>query len=417
MSNLTLFETEATVALTSQEHEEFQRCETIIQQGLKTFYEVGSALATIRDNRLYRSQCTTFEQYCQERWGMSSSKARRLISSSEVTDNIKSVPIGTPVSKNSQALPENEAQVRPLTKLPPTTQREVWQEAVDTAPQGNVTGKHVESVVKQFQEQQSMPAKKTPPTFNATNDNIEWAKWTWNPVTGCLHGCGYCYARDIANRFTGHFNPEFHEERLTAPFHTKIPEKRKDEPGIHNVFVCSMADLFGEWVPIEWIQQTLDSIKRSPQWTYLFLTKNPERYLEKNIQFPDNCWVGATADTRQRMDTAIKVFSELEHEGRKPKVTFVSCEPLLEYIELEDSSRMDSTMVSFEFHEERVYWKDPHVSALDWIIIGGRSKTSNMEAGQPEWEWVKRLLVDANKYDIQVYFKPNLTVRPKEYPE
>ncbi|MBF0524736.1 MAG: DUF5131 family protein [Deltaproteobacteria bacterium] len=87
-------------------------------------------------------------------------------------------------------------------------------------------------------------------TFNATNDNIEWAKWTWNPVTGCLHGCKYCYARDIANRFFGEykFSPHFYPERLSAPANTTIPVKRINEPGIKNVFVCSMADLFGEWV-------------------------------------------------------------------------------------------------------------------------------------------------------------------------
>ena len=26
--------------------------------------------------------------------------------------------------------------------------------------------------------------------------NIEWAKWSWNPVSGCKHDCPYCYARD-----------------------------------------------------------------------------------------------------------------------------------------------------------------------------------------------------------------------------
>lgn len=36
-----------------------------------------------------------------------------------------------------------------------------------------------------------------PQTFNQVNDNIGWAKWSWNPVTGCLHNCDYCYARDI----------------------------------------------------------------------------------------------------------------------------------------------------------------------------------------------------------------------------
>ncbi len=35
------------------------------------------------------------------------------------------------------------------------------------------------------------------------NTKIEWCDATWNPVTGCLHGCEYCYARRIANRFSG----------------------------------------------------------------------------------------------------------------------------------------------------------------------------------------------------------------------
>ena len=33
---------------------------------------------------------------------------------------------------------------------------------------------------------------------------IDWCDSTWNPVTGCLHGCEYCYARGIANRFSSH---------------------------------------------------------------------------------------------------------------------------------------------------------------------------------------------------------------------
>ena len=33
------------------------------------------------------------------------------------------------------------------------------------------------------------------------NTSIEWADMTWNPLTGCCHGCKYCYARRIANRF------------------------------------------------------------------------------------------------------------------------------------------------------------------------------------------------------------------------
>ena len=112
--------------------------------------------------------------------------------------------------------------------------------------------------------------------FNLTNENIEWAKWTWNPVTGCKQGCPYCYARDAANlhytQFPAdqRFEPRIWEERLTAPSNTKIPKDKQGEPGWNHVFVCSMASLFGEWVEEKWINQVLDACRDSPQWTVHF---------------------------------------------------------------------------------------------------------------------------------------------------
>ncbi len=116
------------------------------------------------------------------------------------------------------------------------------------------------------------------PTFNQTNENVDWAKWTWNPVTGCLHNCGYCYARDIAERRMGDykaigFTPHFHQDRLLAPQYTKVPAKAETDIGYRNVFVCSMADLFGKWVPQEWIDAVLEEVRAAPQWNFLFLTK------------------------------------------------------------------------------------------------------------------------------------------------
>jgi hypothetical protein len=40
-----------------------------------------------------------------------------------------------------------------------------------------------------------------------------------------------------------------------------------------------------------------------------------------------------------------------------------------------------------------------------------------MPEGQPEWKWVEQLVMQARKDKLMVYFKPNLKVRPTEYPE
>ena len=222
--------------------------------------------------------------------------------------------------------------------------------------------------------------------FNKANENIDWAKWSWNPVTGCKHGCKYCYARDIANRFFKEkFKPTFRPYRLKAPLNTVIPKDRKREPGIYNVFVCSMADLFGNWVPQEWIDSVLDIVRESPQWTYLFLTKNPKRLMD--IMWPDNAWVGTTIDCQARVAVAEESFKYINS-----KVKFVSCEPLSESIHFND------------------------LTVFDWVIIGGRSKSSKLPAMQPERDWVIDLMNQAWISGCKVYCKPNLKTCVREYP-
>lgn len=228
----------------------------------------------------------------------------------------------------------------------------------------------------------------TPATFNETNENIEWAKWSWNPVTGCKHGCKYCYAKDIATRFYPPeigFKPHFYPTRLNAPENSKIPKGREAEPGIKNVFVCSMADLFGSWVQQDWIDQTLKAVEANQQWQFLFLTKNPSRLT--TIKWPTNAWVGTTVDVQSRVEAAEDAFSKI-----KAKVKFLSCEPLLEPL------------------------KFSSLSMFDWVIIGGRSGSSGASAFQPKWEWVESLMYYARRDKCKIYFKPNLEVRPKEYP-
>lgn len=128
--------------LTTTEEETLRECETVIERGLKTFYEVGTALLTIRDNRLYRVEYRTFEDYCRKRWQMDRHYAHRVIDAAQVAENL--LPMGN--------IPDNERQARPLTELEPDEQRIVWTVVQDTAPAGKVTAVHVKSVVNVFKE-------------------------------------------------------------------------------------------------------------------------------------------------------------------------------------------------------------------------------------------------------------------------
>ncbi|WP_201800111.1 hypothetical protein [Beggiatoa leptomitoformis] len=111
--------------------------ETTIAKELKAFYRVGNALAEIRDNRLYKLKgYKSFEEYCVTEWEMHRQHAHRLINASSVVKNL--YPIGN-------KLPENEAQVRPLVKLSPEKQREVWQAVCESDKP--VTAEQVQAVV------------------------------------------------------------------------------------------------------------------------------------------------------------------------------------------------------------------------------------------------------------------------------
>jgi hypothetical protein len=95
-------------------------------------------LMIIKKEGLYQ-QHGTFENYCRVRWNISKTHANRQIQAAGVFENL--TPMGV-------TAPETERQVRPLTGLSPEQQREAWTEAVATAPDGKVTAKHVEEVVK-----------------------------------------------------------------------------------------------------------------------------------------------------------------------------------------------------------------------------------------------------------------------------
>lgn len=241
---------------------------------------------------------------------------------------------------------------------------------------------------------------------------IEWCDSTWNPVTGCLHGCEYCYAKKIATRFAG-FLPEENPDtwgfrrggtivelnnmqarmqkngKIVPAFYPfgftpTLHHYRLDEPNLktksQTIFVCSMADLFGKWVPDEWIEEVFAACERAPQHRYLFLTKNPQRYAELanagRLPKRDNFWYGSTLDS----------MKSVRYPGRFGDNTFVSIEPLTE--------RMDVGLGSFG--RDR------------WIIIG--AETGNRKGKVvPEKGWIDIICAAANLTKAAVFMKDSLT--------
>ena len=235
---------------------------------------------------------------------------------------------------------------------------------------------------------------------------IDWCDATWNPVTGCLHGCEYCYARRIAERFgskqmpiftdyqvlhepvrctdtyaymrdigisTGKiqpypfdFLPTFHRYKLDEPQRWKKPR---------TIFVCSMADLFGDWVPLEWIQEVFAACRKAPQHRYLFLTKNPKRYMELKLKgkLPKQHWYGTSVTRKDDRDFFAPGYN-----------TFVSIEPILG---------------SFSDEKHAAYRQ----MVQPWVIFGAETGNRKNKI-VPKKEWITELVDYYSKFGYTKFF-------------
>lgn len=214
---------------------------------------------------------------------------------------------------------------------------------------------------------------------------IDWTDWTWNPISGCLHGCPYCYMKRMEKRFPGLMRPAFHPDRLET-----FKRARKVKAG-DKVFVGSSGDMWGYWVKTAWISEVLAEVACLNQFTFQFLTKNPDGYREWYLSDYPHCWFGTTVDGNSRTKDNIP---DLINSVPENLIRFVSFEPLL----------CDPTPHL------------PHIGMLDWIIVGA---DSTREAVKPPNRWASWLIETAREYNVPVWVKDNYGYPDtiKEFPE
>ena len=241
---------------------------------------------------------------------------------------------------------------------------------------------------------------------------IDWCDSTWNPVTGCLHGCEYCYARNIAHRFGGFTELEYSDldyeilcdgniSEIEKPlkylndkgkigksaypfffkptlYRYKLNEPQKWKKG-RNIFVCSMADLFGSWVPDSWIEEVFAACEKAPYHNYLFLTKNYRRYGEFEVPRKENMWYGVSVTRESQMDSYDVFFSTA--------YTFASIEPILEDLKPNKHKGL--------FH------------SMDWIIIGAETGRRKNKVS-PKRKWIEDIVKICKEMNVPVFMKSSL---------
>lgn len=233
------------------------------------------------------------------------------------------------------------------------------------------------------------------------NTHIEWCDHTFNPWEGCTKvspGCAHCYAEARNARFGGGVAGNWGKgapRRRTSASNWAQPLKWHDEAkalGIrHRVFCASLADVFDDEVPAQWRFELLCLIFVTAQHLdWLLLTKRPENIMRLlteafNVvpgscgrfdgivdwglhwiyegKAPANVWIGTSVENQQCAAKRIPALLKIP-----ARVRFLSCEPLLEAVDLHSNAiKVDSWRVGESFDGPRP------LQGIHWVIGGGES--------------------------------------------
>lgn len=255
---------------------------------------------------------------------------------------------------------------------------------------------------------------------------IEWTEKTWNPIVGCSKvsgGCKNCYAIGMAWRLQHiHHSKEKYAGTVektaagqlnwTGKVNTIQSELLKPlkwkKPAM--IFVNSESDLFHENIPFEFIDAVFRVMNDVDHHTYQVLTKRPARMVEfyqwkkKQYGIPwqakSNVWLGVSVENQQAADERIPLLLQVP-----ANVRFLSCEPLLGSVRLDQLSRKeydmtfyDDCLTGFKAHGAGGWYG----SKIDWVIVGGES---GKNARPMHLKWARDLRDQCTKAGVKYFFK------------
>lgn len=264
---------------------------------------------------------------------------------------------------------------------------------------------------------------------------IEWTDKTWNVITGCTQispACQNCYAKAMTKRLQGMAKKEieskirckecgarmmndnskgviqcfcgFCEDKVysfKAPkyyygwdkviFHTDMLGhifNFSKYPSGCKVFVNSMSDTFHNEISDSHLKMLFNLMGTKSDVTFQVLTKRHMRMYSFLTEFPElvtpNIWVGVTAENqgmvKERVGWLVSTKKEIKRLANKDIVIFVSCEPLLESIDL-----------------------SKYINELDWVIVGG--ERANKKGRVMQYDWVERVYLQCRKSGVPFFFK------------
>jgi protein gp37 len=238
------------------------------------------------------------------------------------------------------------------------------------------------------------------------NRLIEWTDMTLNRIRGCFHGCGWdvakgkiapCYASVIARRRRNIYRDGFEHHYYRPP---KKGEELRSIRLPHMMFLGSMSDPLGSWVPADHLRAVLDEIRDAPQHIGQILTKHAPGILKYLRDLPENLWVGASCppdimyekrlSRRQQekmLRNQLRVLSHVRQE-RPEIVPWMSFEPL-------------------GWDVSPFLWDN---CPLRWAVIGATTIGSTVYPPDPVH--VQNLLDVLDYHTVPVFFKGKLIWTP-----